>query len=401
MKTPIFYTLMLLSLFVTQRINAQQENIKGLINQKKEGHIIRPVVVTPTDELIKSLKVPAGFKVEVFAKNLGKPRMLLVMPNGNVYVTNRQAGTVTLLKDANNDGKADMEKIVAQKDQMHGIAKKGNDLYLVTVKELYKAGINNDGSLDSLVMIAGNLPDGGQHGNRTIHFGPDSLLYISVGSTCNSCDETNNRNATMLQVNLQDSTQKIFAKGLRNTIGFAWHPQTKALWGFDHGIDWLGDFDQREELNQIKEGGDYGWPYVYGNYEFDKHHDPKGATHVEYAKHTIAPEMLYTAHAAPMDLLFYTSHQFPTDYSGDAFATMHGSWNRKPPSGYNIVRVRFNNGKVQRIEDFLTGFLFAEGTKIFGRPVGLAQYTDGSLLVADDENGMIYKISFENSVTKQ
>ena len=401
MKTPIFYTLMLLSLLVTQRINAQQQDIKGLINQKKEGHIIRPVVVTPTDELIKSLKVPAGFKVEVFAKNLGKPRMLLVMPNGNVYVTNRQAGTVTLLKDANNDGKADMAKIVAQKDQMHGIAKKGNDLYLVTVKELYKAGINNDGSLDSLVMIAGNLPDGGQHGNRTIHFGPDSLLYISVGSTCNSCDETNNRNATMLQVNLQDSTQKIFAKGLRNTIGFAWHPQTKALWGFDHGIDWLGDFDQREELNQIKEGGNYGWPYVYGNYEFDKHHDPKGATHVEYAKHTIAPEMLYTAHAAPMDLLFYTSHQFPADYSGDAFATMHGSWNRKPPSGYNIVRVRFNNGKVQRIEDFLTGFLFAEGTKIFGRPVGLAQYTDGSLLVADDENGMIYKISFENSVTKQ
>ena len=401
MKTPIFYTLMLLSLFVTQRINAQQENIKGLINQKKEGHIIRPVVVTPTDELIKSLKVPAGFKVEVFAKNLGKPRMLLVMPNGNVYVTNRQAGTVTLLKDANNDGKADIAKIVAQKDQMHGITKKGNDLYLITVKELYKAGINNDGTLDSLVMIAGNLPDGGQHGNRTIHFGPDSLLYISVGSTCNSCDETNNRNATMLQVNLQDTTQKIFAKGLRNTIGFAWHPQTKALWGFDHGIDWLGDFDQREELNQIKEGADYGWPYVYGNYEFDKHHDPKGATHVEYAKHTIAPEMLYTAHAAPMDLLFYTSQQFPPDYSGDAFATMHGSWNRKPPSGYNIVRVRFNNGKVQRIEDFLTGFLFAEGTKIFGRPVGLAQYTDGSLLVADDENGMIYKISFENSVTKQ
>lgn len=401
MKTPIFYTLMLLSLLITQRINAQQQDIKGLINQKKEGHIIRPVVVAPTDELIKSLKVPAGFKVEVFANNLGKPRMLLVMPNGNVYVTNRQAGTVTLLKDANNDGKADMAKIVAQKDQMHGIAKKGNDLYLITVKELYKAGINNDGTLDSLVMIAGNLPDGGQHGNRTIHFGPDSLLYISVGSTCNSCDETNNRNATMLQVNLQNTTQKIFAKGLRNTIGFAWHPQTKALWGFDHGIDWLGDFDQREELNQIKEGGDYGWPYVYGNYEFDKHHDPKGATHVEYAKHTIAPEMLYTAHAAPMDLLFYTSHQFPADYSGDAFAIMHGSWNRKPPSGYNIVRVRFNNGKVQRIEDFLTGFLFAEGTKIFGRPVGLAQYTDGSLLVADDENGMIYKISFENSVTKQ
>ena len=401
MKKTVINTVILVLLVFAETLHAQTQDIKGLINQKKEGHIIRPVVVTPSDDLIKSLKVPAGFKVSVFAKNLGKPRMMLVMPNGNVYVTNRQAGTVTLLKDVNNDGKADMATVVAQKDQMHGIAQKGSSLYLITVKDLYSTTIHEDGTLDSLVLLAGNLPDGGQHGNRTMHFGPDSLLYISVGSTCNSCDETNNRNATMLQVNLQDSTQKIFAKGLRNTIGFAWHPQTKAMWGFDHGIDWLGDFDQREELNLIKEGGDYGWPYVYGNYEFDKHHDPKGETHVAYAKHTIAPEMLYTAHAAPMDLVFYTAQQFPANYSGDAFATMHGSWNRKPPSGYNVVRVKFNNGKVQGIEDFLTGFLFADGTKIFGRPVGLAQYTDGSLLVADDENGMIYKISFENTVTKK
>lgn len=397
MKTLLLPFLLVILIFLSNTtINAQDGN-KHVIQDEMLGHVFRPAQVDVTPARINQLKLPDGFSISVFASGLNKPRMLEVTPEGFVYATDREKGIVTLLIDNDNDGKANIIKVVAKKEQMHGIDYHNGKLYLITVTQVFTADIKNDGTLGDLNLIITNLPDGGQHPNRTLHFGPDNKLYISVGSTCNSCDEPNEKNATILQANEDGSKLKIYAKGLRNTIGFDWHPVTKALWGFDHGIDWLGDNDQSEELNKIRENQNYGWPYVYENGKFDKHHSPPHSSYMKYALLTTFPVLLYTPHAAPMDMLFYTGNQFPAKYKNDAFVTMHGSWNRKPPSGYRIVRVHYNEqGKPAEITDFITGFYNGNDTTMFARVCGLAQYKDGSLLIADDANGYIYRVSYNN-----
>lgn len=352
--------------------------------------------VPATDERVKQLKVPTGFTITKFAEDLNKPRMMAVHTDGTVYVTDRDKGTVTMLRDTNNDGKADQQKVVATKEEMHGIAIRDGKAYLMTVNEIYSADIKSDGTLGELKTIAKDFPEGGQHPNRTIEFGPDGMLYVSVGSTCNACGETNDENATLVQMKPDGSGRRIFAKGLRNTIGFAWHPQTKELYGFDHGIDWLGDTTQKEELNKLLEGGDYGWPYVYENGKANLADEPpKGMTWEEYARKTRFPALTYTAHSAPMDMVFYNGSQFPEEYKGDAIVTLHGSWNRSEPMGYKVVRVRYENGQPTSVEDFVTGFLVNGNKEQFGRVVGLAQHKDGSLLITDDDNGVIYRVGYK------
>ncbi len=371
------------------------QDTKPPISASMEGHIFKPAKVPATDERIRRLKVPAGFTVTKFADNLNKPRMLAVHTNGNVYVTDRDKGTVTLLRDTNNDGKADQQQVVATKEGMHGIALRDNKAYLVTVNEVYTADINKDGTLGQLKVIADKLPDGGQHANRTLAFGPDGMLYVSVGSTCNACEETSKESATLLQMKPDGSGRRVYATGLRNTIGFDWHPQTKELYGFDHGIDWLGDTTQQEELNKLVEGGNYGWPYVFENGRPNLADEPpKGMSWEAYARKTMFPEMTYTAHSAPLDMIFYNGSQFPQEYQGDAIVTLHGSWNRSEPVGYKVVRLHFENGKPKQFEDLVTGFLVNNNREQFGRVVGLATHTDGSLLFTDDDNGVIYRLAY-------
>jgi glucose/arabinose dehydrogenase len=365
-----------------------------VISEKIEGHIFKPKEVQPTDEKVNSLKLPAGFTVTKFASDLGKPRMMRVAANGTVYVTDRDSGIVTLLRDANKDGKAEVKKVVYRKKNVHGIEISNNDIFLVTVKEVMRGKIGPDGSFNGMRTIINDLPDGGQHANRTIRVGPDNKLYITVGSTCNACEETSKESATVVQTDLNGKGRMVFAKGLRNTIGFDWHPQTKELYGFDHGIDWLGDDEQKEELNRIIKGGDYGWPYIYADGKPNKADEPKKLTWEQYAAKTVKPELLYTAHAAPMNFIFYTGSQFPSTYKNSGFVTMHGSWNRGTPSGYNVVRVLFENGKPVGMEEFITGFLTEDEKAYFGRPCGLVQHTDGSLLMSDDAMGVVYRISY-------
>ncbi len=203
---------------------------------------------------VNQLKVFAGFTVSKFAEDLGKPRIITVNSTGHVYVTDREAGTVTMLQDTNGDGVADARQTVAIIKDVYGLTIQNNQLYMVTVKELYRAAMNPDGTLGQPQLLISDLPDGGQHPNRTIHFDPDGLLYISIGSTCNACPEPNQEHATLLRANPDGTNRKIFAEGLRNIIGFGWHPQTSELWGMDHCIDWLGDNAQREELNNNTNG---------------------------------------------------------------------------------------------------------------------------------------------------
>ncbi|WP_234733512.1 PQQ-dependent sugar dehydrogenase [Tellurirhabdus bombi] len=360
-----------------------------------QGYVFYPALTDATDQNIAQLKAPAGFSIKKFSDGLGKPRMLAVHSSGAIYVTDREAGTVTLLRDGNNDGVADTKTIVANIKQVHGITIHNGMLYLVTVREVYSAPINMDGTLGQRTQLINNLPDGGQHPNRTIGFGPDGMMYITVGSTCNSCPEPNPEHATILRANPDGSNRKIFAKGLRNTIGFGWHPQTKDLFGIDHGIDWLGDNEQKEEVNKIVQGADYGWPYIYGEGKYNPSDRPQGdTTYQQYLQKTTLPLLTYTAHSSPLGMAFYTGNQFPAEYQNDAFVTMRGSWNRSQPSGYKLVRLHFENGKPTRFDDFVTGFLINNNRAQFGRPVGIAVHTDGSLLFTDDNNGVLYRVSY-------
>lgn len=373
----------------------------GFSQSKKEasvtsidGHIFQPTSVKATDERVKSLKVPEGYKVELFAKDLNQPRIIDVADDGIIYLTRREDFDLMMLKDTNGDGKADIQKSIWKKDQLHGLDVDGDKIFLITVNKVYVANRKADGSIDEPKMIIDGLPEAGQHPNRTLAVGPDDKLYISVGSTCNACGETSDKNATLMRADKDGKNLEIYAKGLRNTIGFDWHPVTGELYGMDHGIDWLGDEDQKEELNKLEENNNYGWPYIYADSKHNPADEPPKMSHEEYAKKSTEPVMLLTAHAAPMEMVFYKGKMFPADDKNSAFLALHGSWNRAEPVGYKVVKVKFDNGKPVEFEDFLSGFLVENEKSQFGRPVGVAEHTDGSLLITDDSGGMVYRVSY-------
>ena len=364
-------------------------------------HIFKPDKVAPTPERMAGIKAPAGFTVTPFATGLKNARIIAVAPNGNVYVSRRDQGDIVLLRPGADGRAAGQPEIVASRSGAHGLAIRDNKLYLVTVRELFVADIQADGRLGEFKLLAGDLPDAGQHANRVIAFGPDDMLYMSIGSTCNDCNENNPENATIVRFNPDFTGRTIFATGLRNTIGFDWQPQTGELWGFDHGIDFLGDDDQPEELNKIEAGKLYGWPHVYADGSIYPQSTPIGnITKQDWKAHSTPMVLGYAAHAAPMQLVFYRGTQFPADYQGDGFATMRGSWNRKVASGYEIVRVHFKNGQATSIEPFVTGFLTDGGRTHIARPVGLAMAKDGALLMADDANGVIYRVAYTGNARR-
>jgi glucose/arabinose dehydrogenase len=378
-------------------VPASSQQPQPLRIERVEGYLATPERLKFNESLLNELQLPPGFEISIFAQDLGNPRNLAVAPNGTVYVTRREQGDVIALTDTNKDGRANQKRTVASGLKfVNDITINQNRLYFVTDKHLYATNLLSNGREGNIQTLIRNLPDAGQHPNRTIGFGPDGLLYLSIGSTCNACDEPNDEHATLLQVQPDGSKRTIYAKGLRNTIGFAWHPQTKELWGMDHGSDWRGNTTPPEELNLIKQGANYGWPFCWGARRPDVYlqANPTGTSKEEYCKKTEEPVSTYTAHSAPLDLVFYTASQFPVQYRNSAFITMRGSWNRNPPVGYKVVRLRFENGKPVQFEDFVTGFLRADGKTQFGRPVGLATALDGSLLFTDDTNGVIYRISY-------
>jgi len=367
---------------------------KEITNAQVVTHF--PEHVDFDESMVDRITVPTGFKVIVAASGLGKPRMLAFDERGSLYITRRDQGDVLQLKDINNDGRfEELHTVVSQFPGVHGIAIKDGYLYLCSNRELKRGRIQKDNTVGELELLIKDLPDGGQHGNRTIAFGPNGMLYITVGSDCNDCNESNPEHATILAATPDGSQRKIYARGLRNTIGIDWHPRTGELWGADNGTDWRGDEVPEEELNKIVEGGHYGWPLIYGNRIPDEtREEPPGSTKEAFAKTTEAPAMTFPAHSAPINLLFLDgAKNFPEEYKDDALISFHGSWNRQEPEGYKIKRIIFEDGKPVKQEDFFSGFLSADGKSRFGRPAGLAVSPQGNLYISDDANGVIYCVN--------
>jgi glucose/arabinose dehydrogenase len=378
--------------------------------------------------MVNELRVPTGFRVQIFASQLGNPRMMATTPEGDVYVTVRAQSQVLRLRDMNGDGDASDtgEQVVAASmmdnpalEGVHGITFHMGRIYLATVKNILVA-TPAAGRLGSFQTLVSDLPDGGQHPNRTLGVGPDGKLYVTVGSTCNACVEPESEHATILRLELDGRpsanpanpahpllarnpmamvSPRVWASGLRNTLGFDWHPTTGQMWGSDHGSDGLGDDVPPDEINLLEGGKSYGWPFCWGMRMIDPVIDEPSMmmTKQAYCPRTEPEDASYPAHSAPIGFLFYRGDQFPAEYRGDAFVALRGSWNRSIPTGYKILRVRFgaSGPETDRTrEDFLSGFLDSAGRTTSGRPAGLAVDATGALLLAEDTNGVIYRISY-------
>ena len=380
--------------------DAQSDVVDAADAEAREA--FRPEERPFTEQLAAGLTAPPLFRVSVFAQNLQHARMLAVS-GANVYVTRPRQGDVLLLQDTNADGRSDAQQsVVTGRPNVHGIFVHDGKLYLATVNEVLVGTIQADGRVSALTEIIRDLPSGGQHPYRTLSIGPDNQLYISVGSTCDACEEPDEEHATLLRsppTGSTKATRTVFAKGLRNTIGFGWHPTTRALWGMDNGSDWRGNDLPPEELNRIEVSKNYGWPFCFGNRQIDPIiQDPAKTTKQAYCAASTAPVLENQAHEAPIGMTYYTGTQFPEEYRDDAFVALRGSWNRFPPIGYRIARIDFQAGEPTAIRDFVSGFLIDEGRAVFGRPAGIAIASDGSLLFTDDTNGVIYRVRYDPTI---
>ncbi|MBE8726346.1 glucose dehydrogenase [Flavobacterium sp. KB82] len=369
-------------------LSYSQKGIPPKEDTKKTTITNYPAHLEYNSALASGLKTAKDWRVTPAATGLGKPRMLYIGKKGQLYVTRRDAGDVLMLTDTNKDGKFDDMTRVADFPGVHGITSKDNYMYLCNNNKVLRYALNEDGTLgkaaDTLIK---DLPSGGQHANRTMDFGPDGKLYISVGSVCNDCKESDKETATMLQVDPITWKRTLYASGLRNTIGFDWQPQTKEMWGVDNGGDAKGDEWPPEELNHIVLGGNYGFPFAYAKREVDQsREDPVGNTKEGWASKTQPSVLEFPAHSAPIAFAFFDNGK----NKGDALVCWHGSWNRQNPSGYKVERIKFDSrGNPIGSEDFLAGFLI--GNERFGRPAGLAIGTD-AVYVSDDANGIIYAL---------
>ena len=336
------------------------------------------------------LKVPPGFAIDVFADKVGSVRFMAIDPAGTLLVSEPSAGRVLALPDKNGRGKADsVQTVVTGLDQPHGLAFHEGALYVAETSRVQRFAYDPATMKATQPTLLTRLPAGGGHWTRTVVFGPDGLMYVSVGSSCNVCRESDKRRAAVLRFHADGSGETIFASGLRNAVGLAFHPTTGVLWATVNERDWRGDDVPPDYVTDIREGAVHGWPdcmTVRGRVISDTSF-AKGAT----CDKVTPPIVEIQAHSAPIGLAFYTGTQFPEEYRGSLFVAYRGSWNRSLPTGYKIVRIRLRDGQPPAVEDFATGWL--EGTSAWGRPVDLVVGRDGALYLSDQGAGRIYRIT--------
>ncbi len=334
-----------------------------------------------------AIRLPPGFQLTTFAAGLGAPRFLAVSPSGDLFVSVPSRGEVLVLPDRDRDGKADRVVVYARGlRRPHGLAFFRDWLYVAetdaVVRYAYRPGDLAAGRSQIVVPV---LPGGGGHWTRTIVFGPDGKMYVSVGSSCNACVERDPRRAAILQFNPDGSDGRVFARGIRNAVGLAFQPGTGALWATDNGRDWLGGNRPPDTILMVKDKENYGWPYCLGPAIADPDlRRPALCTRVA------APVVEIQAHSAPLGLTFYMGGLFPAEYRGNLFVALHGSWNRSVPTGYKIIRFPMRGETPGSPRDFATGWL--QDDRAWGRPVDVITGSDGALYVSDDRAGAVYRI---------
>ncbi len=342
---------------------------------------------------LDKLKVPAGFKVQVFKDNLANARSMVLSPSGILYVGTRTKGCVYALVDKDKDGKADEVFVIAQKLNMpNGVAFRNGSLYVAEIHRVIRFD-NIESHLKSPpapVVVSTNFPDKIHHGWKFIAFGPDDKLYVPVGAPCNVCMR-NDPFAAISRLKPDGTEQEVFARGIRNTVGFDWHPITKQLWFTDNGRDNMNDTTPPDELNSAPQAGlHFGFPYFYGN----NVPDPEFGSRAPANLKPVPPRLPFGAHVAALGMRFYTGKMFPPEYKNQIFVAQHGSWNSSKKVGYQVMCVKLDGDKVVSSTPFMTGFL-QPGEQVIGRPADVLVMPDGALLVSDDDAGAIYRVSYQ------
>jgi glucose/arabinose dehydrogenase len=321
---------------------------------------------------------------------------MAISDNGIVFVGNRQDKNVYALVDENGDGKADVKYILAEGLKMpNGVAYKDGDLYVAEVSRILRfKDIKNTLNNPSYEVVYDQYPTKTHHGWKFIAFGPDGMLYVPVGAPCNICESEEEifASITRLDVDTPGSKPEIVAHGVRNTVGFDWHPETKELWFTDNGRDMLGDDSPDCELNRVTtDGQHFGYPYWHAGTIKDPDFGSKGKEAAAYA----SPAAKLGAHVAPLGMRFYEGEMFPTSYKNQIIIAKHGSWNRSKKSGYEVVMAELDgSGNVTGQQVFATGWLDEPSQEVWGRPVDVQELPDGSLLISDDMAGCIYRVSY-------
>jgi glucose/arabinose dehydrogenase len=345
----------------------------------------------PSSLPLHTIKLPRGFEISVFAGNIPNARSMTLSPNGTLFVGNRSGDKVYAVVDHNKDNKADEIHVIASGLNMpNGVAFRNGSLYVAEVNRILRFD-NIEENLRTPpkpVVVNDSYPTDKWHGWKFIAFGPDDKLYVPVGAPCNVCERDDKRYASITRMNPDGSGVEVFAHGVRNTVGFTWHPETNELWFTDNGRDLMGDDVPPDELNHApRKGMHFGFPYYHGKDVPDPEFGKK-----RKLNEFVPPVQELGPHVASLGMRFYTGTMFPEEYKHHIFIAEHGSWNRSTPIGYRITLVRLQGNKAVRYEVFAEGWL--QGREAWGRPVDVLVMPDGALLVSDDKAGAIYRISY-------
>jgi glucose/arabinose dehydrogenase len=343
---------------------------------------------------LQSIRLPEGFQIEVYAEKVVDARSMDLSPSGTLFVGTRSKGNVYALRDTDGDNRADEQFVIAKGLRSpNGVAFRDGDLYVAEINRILKFE-NIEENLKNPpapVVVYDQYPTEGHHGWKYIAFGPDGKLYVPVGAPCNICESEDPVFASITRINPDGTGREIVQEGIRNTVGFTWHPETGELWFTDNGRDWLGDDLPACELNHApRDGMHFGYPYCHqGNLP-----DPEfGAGHS--CEDYTSPVQNLGPHVAPLGLEFYTGNQFPDTYRHQIFIAEHGSWNRSKKIGYRVMLVTLDGDRAVSYEPFAEGWLDAEKDDVWGRPVDIELLPDGSMLVSDDYADVIYRISYK------